>query len=1429
MKNKSAKQKSKRKGSENVFGCDLTEYLQHSGQEVPQVLKICAEFIEKHGVVDGIYRLSGITSNIQRLRQEFISELCPDLTKEVYLQDIHCVGSLCKLYFRELPNPLLTYELYQKFTDAVSIKEEDEQLRSVRRVIKELPASHFRTLEFLVKHLSHLATLSHSTNMHTRNLALVWAPNLLRSKEIEVSSCNGDEAFLEVRVQQSVVEFILNHTEQLFNHEVEISKSKEGPGVMCREKYATLPAVSQDGPMKLMSLEEAQARSLSPSHPARKEQRQRENSLPDPSTAAMYHTVIDLTESKRKFSGKSKKWKAIFSLGRSVTDTKGKLSRNGSVFMRAQSASEKTAIRPSKSMDSLCSLPTDDGKSPSGRGANGLFAPSVKSRTLDSNISYDPNEQDPQWEFDLQKSSRVIGGSPGTKRRGAPNTSSSSPSSSSSSSSPLQRALPEQLKVFKGDDLGTCRPTSPKNRRMLYSGSAHNGSSRPSFPGSLFPLESSPRHQRKALNISEPFAVSVPLRVSAVISTNSTPCRVAGKEWDRSGAKPPEPYGIENLGNASFRDLVPSGSGSFSLRDRERASGGDTSYIENPPGDSSRGSGSRIYSNNSSVPMEKEESLTVERGTREGPPNTGTESKHAEVKELFITVEASDTLMPSQPKGVHKESPSSSREMLNTSPVQLAEPKKLDQLDIERVSEEPRSNTHHELRITESETNILEDQLKSSASMTKITGNNGALSLNAQAKRRSSLPTHPVSWKGHVKEIMTGLLVDQTGATVCNPTLRTSPERPSELEHDIQSCYYIGNSDVKKDHRSLDSFESLDLMADKLQFSPFLHLKETDILQDAESWSSVTSSEDPCIKKTIFTDESSSETSIKPCDQGPALFADKHVLSLKQKGQEKENIKSNSLDLTAKVKGSMERLSKCLDERRHTTDISHQDDEDVWGSHLAGLDQVEPWEDLNSSKLWVTSPLHTPKLEDLFSLLKTSALTESKASTEPNINHSQKVKKVVEEVHTNATFSCGEHTAMNREADTVLNSASAKSKTPEGDKVGLGDITELFLGANLEGIGERAETKCETPQLAQFKTAIYQGEAIRTPKRSPGTPKQKISASSQRFHRQVSHEPCITERNEENIASKHRPYSLNLDLGHRCIRDISNRQNLDLADPSSSPRGTVPHSGTKHDGLSVELEMFLQDRQAPMRRNSAPVSVSSVRTAFMIKTCQAKAVPVIPPKIQYSHIPHPVAETDSRDQDKTCAPEREAEQIKVEKADSLPPLQIAKDPKEERENCEPVTRIQRQGSTEKPTETFKSASAPEPPVLRRKRSANGDSFMDCPRPERSTLLQRSSFRNRPRPQSLILFSPPFPIMDYPPVGDDGKLALSPIKSPTETSALDVFTKELAENLKTPEGVTLRNKMTLPKSGQRLETSTSCFYQPQRRSMIFDSRSNRQIE
>lgn len=225
-----SRQKGKKKGSskERVFGCDLQEHLQHSGQEVPQVLRSCADFVEEHGVVDGIYRLSGVSSNIQKLRQEFEAERKPDLRRDVYLQDIHCVSSLCKAYFRELPDPLLTYRLYDKFAEAVAVQLEPERLVKILEVLRELPVPNYRTLEFLMRHLVHMASFSAQTNMHARNLAIVWAPNLLRSKDIEASGFNGTAAFMEVRVQSIVVEFILTHVKQLFGGAALLSECPSG-------------------------------------------------------------------------------------------------------------------------------------------------------------------------------------------------------------------------------------------------------------------------------------------------------------------------------------------------------------------------------------------------------------------------------------------------------------------------------------------------------------------------------------------------------------------------------------------------------------------------------------------------------------------------------------------------------------------------------------------------------------------------------------------------------------------------------------------------------------------------------------------------------------------------------------------------------------------------------------------------------------------------------------------------------------------------------------------------------------------------------------------------------------------------------------------------------------------------------------------------
>lgn len=130
---------------ERVFSCDLSEHLLNSGQDIPMVLRCCAEFIEEFGIVDGIYRLSGITSNIQKLRRSFDEERIPDFALPEVRQDIHALSSLLKMYFRELPNPLCTYQLYDNFVDAIQTRgDATERLRLMKETVQKLPPPHYR-------------------------------------------------------------------------------------------------------------------------------------------------------------------------------------------------------------------------------------------------------------------------------------------------------------------------------------------------------------------------------------------------------------------------------------------------------------------------------------------------------------------------------------------------------------------------------------------------------------------------------------------------------------------------------------------------------------------------------------------------------------------------------------------------------------------------------------------------------------------------------------------------------------------------------------------------------------------------------------------------------------------------------------------------------------------------------------------------------------------------------------------------------------------------------------------------------------------------------------------------------------------------------------------------------------------------------------
>lgn len=77
-------------------------------------------------------------------RSIFDEDRVPVLSEDSGIkQDIHGVASLLKMYFRELPNPLCTYQLYDEFVAAVQSPSE-KRLENMRRVVQKLPPPHYR-------------------------------------------------------------------------------------------------------------------------------------------------------------------------------------------------------------------------------------------------------------------------------------------------------------------------------------------------------------------------------------------------------------------------------------------------------------------------------------------------------------------------------------------------------------------------------------------------------------------------------------------------------------------------------------------------------------------------------------------------------------------------------------------------------------------------------------------------------------------------------------------------------------------------------------------------------------------------------------------------------------------------------------------------------------------------------------------------------------------------------------------------------------------------------------------------------------------------------------------------------------------------------------------------------------------------------------
>ncbi|CAN7039726.1 unnamed protein product [Brassica oleracea var. botrytis] len=161
--------------SATVFGVS-TESMQLSydsrGNCVPVILLLLQSRLYDQGglQVEGIFRITGENSEEEYVREQLNKGMIPDGI------DVHCLAGLIKAWFRELPrgvlDPLSSEQVLQCESDEDFIK-----------VVRLLPQTEASLLNWAINLMADVVQFENVNKMNSRNLALVFAPNMSQMKD----------------------------------------------------------------------------------------------------------------------------------------------------------------------------------------------------------------------------------------------------------------------------------------------------------------------------------------------------------------------------------------------------------------------------------------------------------------------------------------------------------------------------------------------------------------------------------------------------------------------------------------------------------------------------------------------------------------------------------------------------------------------------------------------------------------------------------------------------------------------------------------------------------------------------------------------------------------------------------------------------------------------------------------------------------------------------------------------------------------------------------------------------------------------------------------------------------------------------------------------------------------------------------------------
>ncbi|KAM5273274.1 rho GTPase-activating protein 44 isoform 3-T3 [Ctenodactylus gundi] len=226
------------------FGKPLEEHLTISGREIAFPIEACVTMLLECGMQEeGLFRVAPSASKLKKLKAALD---CCVVDVQEYSADPHAIAGALKSYLRELPEPLMTFELYDEWIQASNIQEQDKRLQALWNACEKLPKANHNNIQYLIKFLSKLSEYQDINKMTPSNIAIVLGPNLLWPQ----AEGNITEMMTTVSLQiVGIIEPIIQHADWFFPGEIEfnITGNYGSPvHVNHNANYSSMPSPDMD-------------------------------------------------------------------------------------------------------------------------------------------------------------------------------------------------------------------------------------------------------------------------------------------------------------------------------------------------------------------------------------------------------------------------------------------------------------------------------------------------------------------------------------------------------------------------------------------------------------------------------------------------------------------------------------------------------------------------------------------------------------------------------------------------------------------------------------------------------------------------------------------------------------------------------------------------------------------------------------------------------------------------------------------------------------------------------------------------------------------------------------------------------------------------------------------------------------------------------